>query len=123
MTAPTLHDLATAVLTGSARDADIKALAARVLEESAQWRQREHRIRGLEADLVQARARVRELEEVLQLALGDLGASAGIASLDHTERVECGACNGMGFGRPLVVGENDIVEPTCAACGGTGARR
>lgn len=65
MTAPTIHDLATAVLTGAARHADVKALAARVLEESAQWRQREHRIRGLEADLVQARARVRELEEVV----------------------------------------------------------
>lgn len=62
MTAPTIADLAHAVLMGAARHDDIKALAARALEESAQWRQREHRIRGLEADLVQARARVRELE-------------------------------------------------------------
>lgn len=64
MTAPSIADLAHAVLIGSARHDDIKALAARALEESAQWRQREHRIRGLEADLVQARARVAELESV-----------------------------------------------------------
>ena len=65
MTAPTVHDLCTAVLAGAARHDDIKALAVLALEESAQWRQREHRIRGLEADLVQARARVRALEEVV----------------------------------------------------------
>ena len=50
-------------------------------------------------------------------------ALAEVERLSSPLRTECGACNGMGFGRPLVVGENDIVEPTCAACGGTGARR
>ena len=64
MTSPTIHDLATAVLSGAARHEDMKALAARALEESAQWRQREHLVRGLEGQVARLRS---ELDAALSL--------------------------------------------------------
>jgi len=64
MTAPTIADLAHAVLMGAARDGDVRALAARALEESAQWKQRGHLVRGLEG---QVQRLTSELDAALSL--------------------------------------------------------
>ena len=61
---PTIADLAHAVLMGSARPGDLRALAARVLEEHAQWRQREHLVRGLEGQVARLQS---ELDAALSL--------------------------------------------------------